>query len=329
MKLLFNSVVILGLTATQTSAFAISAARAAPKRVSQPPLSLYALLGDENSMQNAVDRAVPVDYQPGAADAALGKRFGHLAGKKVRTVADAFADFTKLLGHPINALYKNAFTDLVGTTHLIVVNARFQRDPIWSLGLLSSMDLILKNYPEQDIAQEIVTALVKSVGMEESDLRGEAKIVSNWAQGKSKAEIAAALRGEGCSPVASVAKAAKDDEFWMYSRYFGVGLIKIMEIIGLQMDTDTSFTVMEEWVAEAMGKPHYAACSDSDVYFKTKSKLDMMETLMKEIEIREKKKMAQRLEERAEMALARMQKDEKMQEEARAEAKAKELVLAE
>lgn len=200
-------------------------------------------------------------YKSGQADTAFAKKYGHLVGKKVRTVGEAFAEFTKELGYTVNALYKNMVTDIVGTTHLIVVNARFQKDAVWSLGILTSLDLLLKNYPEQDVAKKIVTALFTSCGLNEAEIRAEAKSLEEWAQGKTRADIEAALSGaDSSSPLGKIAAAVKGEEFWMYSRYFGIGLLKIMEIVGLEMDKDEVYPVMESWMSEKLGKSHLTAC---------------------------------------------------------------------
>jgi hypothetical protein len=45
----------------------------------------------------------------------------------------------------------------------------------------------------------------------------------------------------------------------MYSRYFGLGLVKMMEVIGEDVDADSTFPILEEWLTTSMGKSHFTA----------------------------------------------------------------------
>uniref|UniRef100_A0A7S4AGE4 Uncharacterized protein n=1 Tax=Pseudo-nitzschia australis TaxID=44445 RepID=A0A7S4AGE4_9STRA len=306
-----TSALLLAAAATSTNAFA--------------PVSNTARVAV--ALKNGLSVDLPsiesqIAYQPGAADTDFARRFGgaKFVDADVRTVGEAFTAFTEEYGYQVNALYKNMVTDLVGTIHLITVNARFVRDPVWSLGILSSLELLLKNYPEAGMFEEITSALFKSVNLDEAEIRADAAMIKEWAAGKTKEEIEAALKNGDDSPLGTIATAIKGDEYWMYSRYFGVGLLKLMEGAGVEMDKDEVYPVMENWMSEQLGQSHLTACADSDLFFRVKDKLDMMETMMKEIEIREKKRMAERLEKKAEAALRAADREEKMQEEIKKEA---------
>lgn len=159
-------------------------------------------------------------------------------------------------------------TDIVGTTHLTVVNARFVQDPIWSLGMITALDLLLKNYPDVDNKDKIVKSLFQAVDLDEQSVRDDAQIMKEWIVNKSKDDVLAALKGDVQSPFTSAVKNAKDDEFWMYSRFFGIGLVALMDEVGLEMNADDVYPVMEEWMKDGLGKSHFTACvSTFYIYF--------------------------------------------------------------
>ena len=82
-------------------------------------------------------------------------------------------------------------------------------------------------------------------------------------EGKTTDEIGAALKGEGDSVLSEIASPIKGDEYWMYSRFFGIGLIKMMDMAGVEQDMSVAYDVMETWMAGSLGKAHYTACVSS------------------------------------------------------------------
>ncbi|GMI22844.1 hypothetical protein TeGR_g14343, partial [Tetraparma gracilis] len=167
------------------------------------------------------------------------------------------------------------------------------------------------SYPEKELSPQITSALAESAGMQLSTLESGAASMRAWLSGKSASDVEAALKGEGSGPLADLAGKAKGDEFWLYSRFFGIGLVSAMEAVGAQPSAE----LMDSWVSGAMGKNSQKAVSDLDAWNGLMSKLSQMTTLMKEIEIREKKKMAQRLEEKAQMLEKRQAREELMKKE--------------
>ncbi len=158
-------------------------------------------------------------------------------------------------------------TDIVGTTHLTVVNARFARNPIWSLGMVSALDLLLKNYPDVDNRGKIVTSLFEAVELDEQSVRNEAAIMKEWIVGKSKDDVLSALKGEVDSPFKDAVIDAKEDKYWMYSRFFGIGLVALMEEVGVEMNADDVYPVMEDWMKNGLGKSHFTACVSTMFFF--------------------------------------------------------------
>ena len=82
-------------------------------------------------------------------------------------------------------------------------------------------------------------------------IKADAMKVLEWAKGKSEAEVVAAINGEDSSEVGAVLGMSKSDPDFLYTRNFGAGLIKTMQVVGVEPNSETS----ARW-ANAIGLTH-------------------------------------------------------------------------
>ncbi|EWM23783.1 hypothetical protein Naga_100475g1 [Nannochloropsis gaditana] len=90
--------------------------------------------------------------------------------------------------------------------------------------------------------------------------------------------------------IAAIAKASS----FLPERYFSFGLCKTMEALGVEVNWDS----IKTW-CEKLNMDESRTQLDWDLLERSMKKLGDLELLMKQVEIREKKRLAERLEEKA------------------------------
>lgn len=212
----------------------------------------------------------------------------------LKTVAETTKQFSDAYTLPIVPAYRTIVMDLLTTTHLAVVDSRFVYDPLFALGMSKVFEEFFKAYPGGQ-SEPIFDATVSALDMDPATLKADAAAVMAWVEGKTEAELEAMFESPGTDQVGSALAAIKANDNFLYTRLFGVGMFTVLNSVGVETITDD---VLDTWSARAGFKSAKFA-QDHELYTSSISKLRDMEQLFKEIEIREKKKLAARLEEKA------------------------------
>merc|ERR1711988_25226 len=222
-----------------------------------------------------------------------------------KPVAETVKQFMESYTKPVVPAYRTIVNDLLTTTHLGVVDARFVYTPLFGFGVTTIFNEFFKSYPagEEEVAL-IYESFVSALDFSPADFRADTAAVAAAFEGKTEADILAIFETPGESPLGVTAKAVKDkaglsakDQF-LYTRSFGVGIFTLMSAVGIE---DIGVDDLTKW-SKAMGFSSMMMERDLDLFKDSLSKLKEMEKLFKEIEIREKKKLAARLEEKAQKA---------------------------
>jgi photosystem II biogenesis protein Psp29 len=231
----------------------------------------------------------------------------------VKTVADTMSDFYEAYPQPpVLPLFRTMLMDLLSQTHLLVQDPRFKYNAVWAFGLKASFTALMNPYDGLTSAGEsdkIWKALVGALGLDVEQIDEDAKAAEEFAKATPPAQVLQMLEGEAAD--GKMAEALRGISSSLYSRSVGIGIFKIMEMGGTELKKEN----LEEWM-KALGLPATKANKDFDNYMALQSKLKQQLEMIREVQIREKKQLAERLEEKA-RALA-----------AKAEAAAKEKEVA-
>jgi len=219
---------------------------------------------------------------------------------QVKTVAETIDDFYNAYPKPpILPMYRTFLVDLMTQTHLTVADSRFKYDAVFGLGLKKSFTGLMSSYDKvvgSSESEKIWKAMTEALGFTVEKVEKDAEDVEAFASSTSPADILAHMEGSSESAAAdsAVAEAFSSIKSGLYSNNFGVGIFQIME----HSKVDVNKANVEEW-AKALKITPSKMTSNLETYQLNKKKLQAAEEMIREVEIREKKKLAERLEAKA------------------------------
>lgn len=228
----------------------------------------------------------------------------------VKTVSDTMDDFYKAYPQPpVMPMFRMYLMDILSQTHITVSDARFKYDAVFAFGLRESFNALMGPYDgltDRGETEKIWQALVGSIGLDASQMEADAKAVEAYARATQPSEILQQLEADADN---SVVQALRDLSSGLYSRSCSVGVFKIMELSGAEVKKDS----LEEWM-KAIGLPATKANKDLDSYLALQEKLRGQMEMIREVQIREKKQLAARLEEKARALAAKAEAASKERE---------------
>jgi len=217
----------------------------------------------------------------------------------VKTVSETIADFYKGYPQPpVLPMYRTFVVDFITQTHLAVVDSRFKYDAIFALGMSHYFNGLMGNYDKiisSEQSGKIWASVCKAVGLNPDEVTADAEAMSAYATSASPADILQHLEGTAAPSDARVSEAFSSIKSKLYTMTYSVGLFKLMELSSIELSKGN----VEEWAKALKIDPPAKVASDLETYKQNQQKMQRGEEMMREIEIREKKKLAERLEQKA------------------------------
>lgn len=213
----------------------------------------------------------------------------------IPTVAATKRAFLDAYRRPVPSIYSNVIQELLVQQHLMRYNATYQYDGIFGLGFVTVFDQLFDGFPSNEDRDLIFKAYIGALKEDPEQYRSDAVKLEEWAKEQSSSTVVSFAERDGEAEILlkDVAERAGGKGNFHYSRFFAIGLFRILEL------AKASDPAILEQLAKAVNVNKLSIDRDLDVYRNLLSKLQQSKDLLKEYVDREKKKQAEREAEKA------------------------------
>ncbi|CAO2813299.1 unnamed protein product [Amaranthus hypochondriacus] len=205
-------------------------------------------------------------------------------------VSETKLNFLKAYKRPIPSIYNNVLQELIVQQHLTRYKKAYRYDPVFALGFVTVYDQLMEGYPSEEDRNAIFEAYIKALKEDPEQYRKDAQKLEEWARAQTPASLVefSSREGEIEEILKDIAGRAGENGSFSYSRFFAVGLFRLLEL------ANASEPTILEKLCSALNVNKKSVDRDLDVYRNLLSKLVQAKELLKEYVEREKKKRAER-----------------------------------
>ncbi|TVU38438.1 hypothetical protein EJB05_11809 [Eragrostis curvula] len=208
------------------------------------------------------------------------------------TVAETKMNFLKSYKRPIPSIYSTVLQELLVQQHLMRYKRTYQYDPVFALGFVTVYDQLMEGYSSDEDKDAIFKSYITALNEDPEQYRADAQRMEEWARSQNGNSLVdfSSRDGEIEAILKDISERAKGKENFSYSRFFAVGLFRLLEL-----SNATEPTILDKLCA-ALNVNKRSVDRDLDVYRNILSKLVQAKELLKEFVAREKKKREERSE---------------------------------
>nr|XP_043640276.1 protein THYLAKOID FORMATION1, chloroplastic [Erigeron canadensis] len=211
-------------------------------------------------------------------------------GSVAPPVSETKLKFLTAYKRPIPSIYNSVLQELIVQQHLMRYKKTYRYDPVFALGFVTVYDQLMEGYPSDEDKEAIFQAYVKALNEDPQQYRADAEKLETWGRAQNPSTLVdfSSKTGEVEDELKDIAERAGGNGSFSYSRFFAVGLFRLLELANA-----TDPTILEKLCA-ALNINKKSVDRDLDVYRNLLSKLVQAKELLKEYVEREKKKLEER-----------------------------------